>query len=73
MARIVKNENGKLTVELDFELEGSLLEMEEHIYEVLKKAGQTVTKEAIEKQDTDGAPIIHDEKRHTSKGREKKK
>lgn len=73
MARIVKNENGKLTVELDFQLEGSLLEMEEHIYEVLKKAGQTVTKEAIEKQDTDGSPILHNEERHTSKGREKKK
>lgn len=72
-AKLIKSENGKLTIELDMELNGSMLEMEEHIQEILNEAGLLATKTAMEKFDTNGEKIVYKNNKYTSRGKLKKK
>lgn len=71
-ARIVKKEGGKLTIEIDMNLEGNMLTQEEAIQVALNEAGKLATLTALENFDTDGKPIIVKGKRLTSKGTKKK-
>ena len=47
----------KLTIEVEINLEGSMLEMEENIMEALNSAGNIATRKALEKFDTDGSAL----------------
>ena len=68
-ARIVKQNGGKLTIEIDLDLNGSmLLSQEEAIQVALNEAGKLATRQALTTFDTDGAPIEIKGKRLTSKG-----
>jgi hypothetical protein len=71
-ARIVKKNGGKLTIEVDMELEGSMLSQEEAIQLALNEAGKLATLTALESFDTDGKPIEIKGQRLTSKGVKKK-
>ena len=53
-ARIVKQEGGKITLEIDMELKGSMLSQEEAIQLALNEAGKLATRTALENFDTDG-------------------
>ena len=56
--RITKQQGGMLTLELTLELNGSMLEMENHIQDELNKAGCLATAEAVKQFDADGSPIV---------------
>lgn len=71
-ARIVKQNGGKLTIEVDLELNGSMLSQEEAIQVALNEAGKLATLQALQNFDTNGNPIEVKERRMTSKGRKKK-
>ena len=71
-ARIVKQNGGKLTIEIDLDLNGSMLSQEEAIQVALNEAGKLATRQALTTFDTDGAPIEIKGKRLTSKGVKKK-
>jgi hypothetical protein len=51
---------------------GSLLEQELRIQSYVNAAGCILTAESLKGLDTDGRPIVIDNKRHYSKGLEKK-
>jgi|AntRauMFilla1563_2_1112583.scaffolds.fasta_scaffold10373_2 hypothetical protein len=70
--RIVKKEGGKLTIEVDMDLKGSMLTQEEAIQVALNEAGKLATLAALENFDTDGKPITVRGKRLTNKGAKKK-
>lgn len=71
-ARIVKKEGGKLTIEVDMELKGSMLTQEEAIQVALNEAGKLATLTALENFDTGGKPITVRGKALTTKGSKKK-
>ncbi|WP_420460857.1 hypothetical protein [Neolewinella sp.] len=71
-ARIVKQEGGKITLEIDMELKGSMLTQEEAIQLALNEAGKLATRTALENFDTDGKPISVKGQRLTTKGVKKK-
>ena len=71
-ARIVKKNGSKVTIEVDMELEGSMLSQEEAIQLALNEAGKLATRTALEGFDTDGKPIEVKGQRLTSKGVKKK-
>ena len=71
-ARIVKQNGGKLTIEVDLELKGSMLSQEEAIQVALNEAGKLATRQALQNFDTDGQPIEVKDRRLTSKGAKKK-
>jgi len=56
--RITKQQGGMLTLELTLDLNGSMLEMENHIQDELNQAGCLATAEALKQFDADGSPII---------------
>ena len=70
-ARIVKQDGGKVTIEIDMELNGSMLSQEEAIQLALNEAGKLATRAAAERFDTDGTAITHKGQRLSSKGRKK--
>jgi hypothetical protein len=70
-ARIVKQDGGKVTIEVDMELNGSMLSQEEAIQLALNEAGKLATRAAAECFDTDGTAITHKGQRLSSKGRKK--
>lgn len=57
-AKITKRRGSMLTIELSLDLNGSMLDMENHIQEELNKAGCLATVEALKKFDTDGSAIL---------------
>ena len=67
-ARIVKQNGGKLTIEIDLDLNGSMSSQQEAIQVALNEAGKLATRQALTTFDTDGAPIEIKGKRLTSKG-----
>ena len=71
-ARIVKQQGGKLTIEVDMDLHGNMLSQEEAIQVALNEAGKLATRTALENFDTDGKPILVKGERLTSKGSKKK-
>lgn len=62
----------KLTLEIEINLEGSMLEMEEKILEALNHAGSIATLKALERFDADGSPIEIGNQKLSSKGLQKK-
>ena len=56
--KIVKEENDKITLQIQIDLSGTMLEMEDSIQEAVNKLGCLATKKAIEKFDTDGEDIF---------------
>ena len=56
--RITQQQGGTLTLELTLDLNGSMLEMENHIQDELNQAGCLATAESLKQFDTDGSPII---------------
>ncbi len=74
MKREIREEaDGSITLSVNFKLEGSMLEMEEHIQQMVNEMGLKATLKALEKFDADGTPIIVGGKALTSKGKVKKK
>lgn len=74
MKREIREEaDGSITLSVNFKLEGSMLEMEEHIQQMVNEMGLKATLKALEKFDTDGTPITVGGKTFTSKGKAKKK
>jgi hypothetical protein len=69
----IKHEtDGSLTLSVNVRLTGSLLEMEEEIARVVNALGRAATGEALESFDSDGTAVVVNNKRYTSKGKEKK-
>ena len=65
--------SGRLTLTVEFDLSGSILEMEERIQETLNEAGRLATKSGLEMRDTDGSPISFGDTKFYSKGRSEKR
>ncbi len=59
MAVSIKGRSGdRLTLEVEFDLSGSMLDSEESIQVALNEAGTVATGEALKRFDTDGARIV---------------
>jgi hypothetical protein len=71
-AKIIKAKGGHISIQLDFELSGSMLDSEESIQRVLNQAGSLATQYALSQFDTDGTPIDVEGKKYTSKGQQSK-
>ena len=56
--RIKEQCGGMLTLEVSFDLNGSMLDLENHIQDELNKAGCVATCEALKQFDTDGSSIV---------------
>lgn len=67
-----REEDGSLTVSINLQFEGSLLEMENNIAKAVNELGVLATVEALKKFDTDGSPIVVENQKYTSKGLVKK-
>jgi hypothetical protein len=70
--KIKEQTKDKIVLEMEIELKGSMLEMEENILVALNQAGKLATGEALNKFDTNGEAIRIGGVKHTSKGKEKK-
>ena len=57
-ATIVSQTGTQLTLQITLSLDGSMMQMEEHIQDALNEAGQLATGKALEQFDTDGSPLI---------------
>lgn len=71
-AKIVKEEGNKITVQVEIELEGEMLAMEEHIQQMVNEVGLAATLKALEKFDSQGEPLEKGGKTLTKKARLKK-
>lgn len=71
-SKIKKESDGSYTVSMNLKFEGSMLEMEEHIQEMVNEVGLKATLAALEKFDSEGEPIQVKGKKLSSKGRGKK-
>ena len=70
--QVTKEKDGSYTLTMNVHLEGSLLHMEEQIAASLNKLGSQLTGQALQVLDTDGAAIVSDNIKYTSKGLQKK-
>ena len=68
-SKLKKESDGSYTVSVNFKFEGSMLEIEEHIQEMVNEMG---LKAALEKFDSEGEPVALKGKPLSSKGRGKK-
>ena len=57
-ATVTKRHGNLLTIELDIELGGSMLDMENQIQDDLNHAGRLATAEVLKQFDTDGSPMV---------------
>ncbi len=73
MARLVKQNGDKITLQVEISLKGSLLEIEQSIQDGVNEVGTLATEEALKVFDTNGAPIQLGSVRMTSKGKVKKR
>lgn len=71
-AKIVRKEGGKITVEVELELNGDMLTEEEAIQLAVNEVGKLATKTAIENRDLTEKTIIVNGEKMTSKGLKKK-
>lgn len=72
-AKLIKKEGRRITYEITFEMDGSMLEMEDQIQAAVNELGLKATQEALNNFDTNGGPLKIGGVKHTSKGRSKKK
>ena len=68
-AKIVGRSEKSYTVEVEIPYGKSMLESEEAIQRQINKAGSLATGESLLKFDTDGSPVVVDNKKMTSKGK----
>lgn len=66
--KIVSKTEKKITLQLEINLSGSILEMEESILSACNDVGCIATEEALKKFDVDGSPIVIGDIKLTSKG-----
>ncbi|MFC1585995.1 ISKra4 family transposase [Fibrobacterota bacterium] len=71
-AEIISKDGDKLTIQVSISLNGSMLEGEDHIQDVLNEAGAIATEELLEKFDTDGSPIIFGSVKYTARSKDAK-
>jgi hypothetical protein len=71
-SKIKKESDGSYTVSVNFKFEGSMLEMEDHIQEMVNEMGLKATLAALEKFDSEGEAIFAKGKALSSKGKVKK-
>lgn len=57
IAELIHQEGDTITLQIQINLSGSLMEAEERILEGVNEAGKLATQQAIERFDTDGSPI----------------
>ena len=62
-AKIVSHKGNKLTLQVEVELTGSMLEMEDKIQAAVNELGTLSTEKALEHFDTDGTQIVIGEKK----------
>ena len=55
--KIISQEGTKIKIEMEVDINGSLLEAEEAIQEAINGAGLVATTEALKRFDADGSPI----------------
>jgi hypothetical protein len=67
-----KSSDGTITLTLKFKPEGDMMDQETALQIGLQEAGRVMMEEVIKSFDTNGAPIVVDNERHTSRGLEKK-
>ena len=72
ISKIQKETDGSYTLSVNVKLEGSMLEMEEKIQEMVNEIGLKATLEALKQFDTSGEPLQKGSHQLTSKGAEKK-
>ena len=73
MAAIYKKENdGSISITINIKPEGSFLDQEEQIATAVAEVGRLATELSLQGFDTQGDPIIVENVKHTSRGREKK-
>jgi hypothetical protein len=61
--KIISNNNNKLTLQVEVELSGSMLEIEDKIQAACNAVGSLGTEKGLEHFDADGTPIIIGEKK----------
>jgi hypothetical protein len=71
-AEIISRDKGKVTIQVEISLDGSMLDAENHIQDVLNEAGALATEELLEKFDTDGSPIIFGSVKYTARSKDAK-
>lgn len=64
--------DGSVTITMNFKPEGSMLEQEEQIAQAVAEMGRMATAFSLQNFDTDGRPVVVDNVKHTSRGKEKK-
>jgi len=72
MAQYKIENDGSISIILNIKPTGSMLEQEEQIAAAVAEVGRLATELSLKGFDTDGAPIIVDNVKHTSRGKEKK-
>ena len=65
---IISESSQSLTLQITFDLEGSMLKVEEAIQESLNAAGLVATEQKLRSFDTDGTPLFFGATKLTSKG-----
>ena len=70
--QIKHEDDGSLTLSVNVRLSGSLLEQEQEIARILNELGRRATGEALGSFDSNGDPLVVDNRKHTSKGTQKK-
>ena len=71
-AQYKKEADGRVTITLNIKPTGTMLEQEEQIAEAVSQVGRLATALSLQDLDTDGRPLIVNNEKHTSRGREKK-
>lgn len=69
---VVSRNNNKVTVQVEIDLSGPMLEVEESIQYAVNSVGKFATKEKLEQYDTDGSPIKLGSEKLTARTRDNK-
>ena len=57
-AKVVSRQGGKVSLQIEVDIEGPLLQVEERIQEAVNHVGKKATRLALEQFDTDGSPVM---------------
>jgi hypothetical protein len=71
-AHYKKEADGSISITMNIQPTGSMLEQEEQIAAAVAEVGKLATSLSLKSFDTDGRPIVVDNVKHTSRGEEKK-
>lgn len=69
---VISRENEKVTIQLEIDLSGQMLDIEEAIQDAVNSVGRLATKEKLEQYDTDGSPIKVGSEKLTAKTKDNK-